>query len=260
MSLAGARVGVVGATGYVGGEAARWLLAHPQVELSGQSQPSRSSAGCSDAGSPGNNLEVEAFDAETGPAGCRGPGHPGVGHGRLSLIIDVPQTTGMRWLDLWGTRVEYRRLKTSRRIAAPGCFATAIALSLAPWCARIVEGVTAAATGSTTGCVSSGDPHPERFTNLKAYKVLDHQHVPEIQSLDSRDAPEIAFVPYLRRWTVGFWPPAVPCAMMWTLLLQQTYATTLDSTAGAESELRLAKTLRLGGLPAGDTVAVLCHR
>ena len=57
----------MGATGYVGGEAARWLLAHPQVELS--AVVSRSQAGRRlDAVMPGlaglTNLEVEAFDAE----------------------------------------------------------------------------------------------------------------------------------------------------------------------------------------------------
>ena len=56
-----------------------------------------------------------------------------------------------------------------------------------------------AATGST-GSGASPSPtthHPERFSNLRAYKVFQHQHVPEIQSFLKHlgAPPALDFVP-----------------------------------------------------------------
>jgi N-acetyl-gamma-glutamyl-phosphate reductase len=65
----------------------------------------------------------------------------------------------------------------------------------------VVQGAVtvAAATGSTGSgaSASAGTHHPERFSNLKAYKVLQHQHVPEILAFlgGLGTAPELAFVP-----------------------------------------------------------------
>jgi N-acetyl-gamma-glutamyl-phosphate reductase len=88
------------------------------------------------------------------------------------------------------------------RVAAPGCFATAVTLALAPLVAAGVALVAAwvtAATGSTgSGATpSSGTHHPERFTNLRAYKVLRHQHVPEVRRCLAGlgAAPDLHLVP-----------------------------------------------------------------
>jgi N-acetyl-gamma-glutamyl-phosphate reductase len=58
----------------------------------------------------------------------------------------------------------------------------------------------AAATGSTgSGAApSAGTHHPERFVNLKAYKVLSHQHVPEVRAFlaGHGEAPALRFVPW----------------------------------------------------------------
>ena len=78
------------------------------------------------------------------------------------------------------------KLIGAKRIAAPGCFATAISLALAPLVAEeaLASHVhVSAATGSTGSGATpkAATHHPDRFTNLKAYKVLHHQHVPEIE-------------------------------------------------------------------------------
>jgi N-acetyl-gamma-glutamyl-phosphate reductase len=90
----------------------------------------------------------------------------------------------------------------SRRIAVPGCFATAIELAVAPFAAaRAIAGpvCVAAATGSTGAGATPGASthHPERFANFKAYKVVDHQHVPEIRAALANvgQEAEIVFVP-----------------------------------------------------------------
>jgi N-acetyl-gamma-glutamylphosphate reductase len=84
----------------------------------------------------------------------------------------------------------------------PGCFATAILLGLAPLVAAgAIQGSVsvAAATGSTgSGATPQGAAHhPERFANLRAYKVLEHQHLAEIGACLGAlgDAPRVDFVP-----------------------------------------------------------------
>ena len=76
-------------------------------------------------------------------------------------------------------------LKGARRIASPGCFATALQLALLPlrdlnlgWMAAT------AATGSTGSGASpsEGTHHPLRANDFKAYKVLAHQHLSEVQA------------------------------------------------------------------------------
>jgi len=77
-------------------------------------------------------------------------------------------------------------IRGSRRIASPGCFATAIALGLLPLAkAGLLAGPihTVAATGSSGSGAYAGEGthHPTRANNLKIYKALGHQHVPEIE-------------------------------------------------------------------------------
>ena len=74
----------------------------------------------------------------------------------------------------------------ARRVASPGCFATTIALGVLPLAARgLLTGAvhTVAITGSSgSGAYASpGTHHPLRANNLKTYKVLNHQHTPEIE-------------------------------------------------------------------------------
>jgi N-acetyl-gamma-glutamyl-phosphate/LysW-gamma-L-alpha-aminoadipyl-6-phosphate reductase len=77
-------------------------------------------------------------------------------------------------------------IKKARYVASPGCFATTIELGLLPlakagWLEGAVE--TVAITGSSGSGVipTAGTHHPVRSQNLKTYKPLDHQHIPEIE-------------------------------------------------------------------------------
>ncbi len=89
-------------------------------------------------------------------------------------------------------------------VAHPGCFATAILLAAIPLCAAgVVEGdlFVAATTGSTGSgrTPSPGTHHPERHSNIYAYKALSHRHAPEVQALitEATDrAPAVRFVPH----------------------------------------------------------------
>ena len=95
-------------------------------------------------------------------------------------------------------------IRTAKHVANPGCFATCIAASLLPLAkagqlsdknVRLV-----ALTGSSGSGVhpQAGNHHTVRSNNVKAYKVFNHQHEPEIiQTLDAAGGSNVSldFVP-----------------------------------------------------------------
>lgn len=100
---------------------------------------------------------------------------------------------------------EWRRqnLAGARRIANPGCFATAIQLALLPFAGMKDLGFVAvsAATGSSGSGASPGEGthHPIRAQDFRAYKVLAHQHEAEITRLldvEKTSAYTLGFVPH----------------------------------------------------------------
>jgi LysW-gamma-L-alpha-aminoadipyl-6-phosphate/LysW-L-glutamyl-5-phosphate reductase len=76
-------------------------------------------------------------------------------------------------------------IRKARYVASPGCFATTIELALLPLAsARMLAGAVeiVGITGSSGSGVapSAGTHHPVRANNLRTYKPLEHQHIPEI--------------------------------------------------------------------------------
>ncbi len=94
-------------------------------------------------------------------------------------------------------------IRKARLVASPGCFATAIQLGLLPLAKKgLLKGAveTMGITGSSGSGAApqAGTHHPVRAVNLKTYKPLKHQHLPEIlESLAESGAPDIKlhFVP-----------------------------------------------------------------
>ena len=90
-------------------------------------------------------------------------------------------------------------VRGARLVANPGCHAYATLLALYPlYAAGLVTGRASvfSVTGSSGSGAkpSGGTHHPERFGNFKAYRPLDHQHVPEIElSLDRISDVPVAF-------------------------------------------------------------------
>lgn len=100
---------------------------------------------------------------------------------------------------------EWRRkaLPGARRIASPGCFATAIQLALLPFAGLNDLGFIAvsAATGSSGSGTAPGEGthHPTRAQDFRAYKVLAHQHEAEIRRLlddEKTTGYSLGFVPH----------------------------------------------------------------
>ncbi len=96
------------------------------------------------------------------------------------------------------------QIRDAQYVANPGCFATCIAASLLPLAkhgalndktVRLV-----ALTGSSGSGVhpQAGNHHTIRSNNIKAYKIFNHQHTPEIrQTLNAAGAKQVSldFVP-----------------------------------------------------------------
>jgi N-acetyl-gamma-glutamyl-phosphate reductase len=98
----------------------------------------------------------------------------------------------------------------TRLVANPGCFATGLALALYPLAQHLDEldaHVTALTGASGSGARPKPTTHfPTRDGNVRAYKVLGHQHLAEVQQVlgDAR----VRFVPTSGPWTRGIWGTA----------------------------------------------------
>jgi N-acetyl-gamma-glutamyl-phosphate/LysW-gamma-L-alpha-aminoadipyl-6-phosphate reductase len=91
------------------------------------------------------------------------------------------------------------RIKGTRRIANPGCFATSLELGLMP--IRHLDIPFIAASGATGSSGSGMEPsdtthHPTRSNDFRAYKILSHQHMGEVTQLLGDSKIQVGFVPH----------------------------------------------------------------
>jgi N-acetyl-gamma-glutamyl-phosphate reductase len=128
----------------------------------------------------------------------------------------------------WGAPVG-----SSSLVANPGCYATGVALALAPLAKQgppFSAHVTALTGASGSGATPSSATHfPTRDGNVRPYKVLGHQHGPEITQMLGPHV-DLHFVPASGPWTRGIWgtaqidrPAAQPAAPV-TDWFQTAYA------------------------------------
>ncbi len=231
------RAAVVGGSGYGGAEMIRRLLVHPDVELArvasidfvGEPLAAADPAleGLTDLVFEGVAPAEAARDVDVVllglPHGVAAQTMPGIAALPRVKVVDMSGDFRLRDradYERWYGRVHpcpellrdfvyglpelnRERIRTARLVASPGCFATTIELALLPLArAGILEGVVhvQGITGSSGAgaAPSAGTHHPVRAGNLRAYKPLEHQHVPEIaQTLAAAGARDLAlrFVP-----------------------------------------------------------------
>jgi N-acetyl-gamma-glutamyl-phosphate reductase len=238
-------VAVAGASGYAGGELLRLLAAHPDLELGPVA--AHGSAGTSVTalhpqltGHPGlrDSVFVPADPALFADADLLFTALPHGESARLAAelpaqlkIIDLaadfrladpqawaryyPTPYAGRWTyglpELPGARAA---IKASARVAAPGCYATAAILALAPLLAAgLVEpsDIVIVAASGTSGAGRSLRPDllaTEVMGSMSAYQVAGtHRHIPEIeQTLSS----ERTVVPASPPVTLSFTPTLAP--------------------------------------------------
>lgn len=224
------KVGIIGGAGYTAGELLRILLNHPQVEIVFVNSSSNA----------GNKL----YDVHTGLIGetemsftdqlplkdvaalflCSA-------HGDSKKFLEaniIPEN--IKIIDL---STDYRdesagfvyglpelnkeRIVKATKIANPGCFATAIQLSLLPLAANGLiknEVHVNAITGSTGAGVkpSSTSHFSWRNNNISVYKAFEHQHLTEItqslKQLQKGFAQDINFIPVRGNFARGIYVTA----------------------------------------------------
>lgn len=212
------RVGIIGGAGYTAGELLRLLAVHPEAELA--FVQSESHAG-EELWKAHGDLMGETDMCFSGKADVMSADVVFLcgGHGSArSTIGTFPEGYGGGIIDLgndfrleadagdfvYGLPEAFRsRIQGRKHIANPGCFATAIQLSLLPLAARdLLEEIhVTAVTGSTgAGAKLSETSHFSlRNDNMSVYKAFSHQHTAEICQTLHHLAPswngEFNFVP-----------------------------------------------------------------
>lgn len=192
------RAGIIGGAGYTAGELIRLLLLHPQAEIAFVHSTSNAGNRLSDVhGGLEGDTELRfaaAYDLTQADVVFLCSAH---GESRKWIEANyLPE--GLRIIDLaqdfrdesegfvYGLpEMNRERIRTARRVANPGCFATAIQLALLPLAAAGVlrdEIHATAVTGSTgAGVKPSPTTHFSwRTDNLSVYKAFTHQHLAEI--------------------------------------------------------------------------------
>ncbi len=215
------RAAVIGASGYGGAELIRRLLAHPEVELArvvsidfvGEpiSAVHPSLEGRTDLRFQGLSPAEAARDMDVALLGLphkisaqQAPEIMRTGARIVDLSGDFRLRDPEAYARYYGARhpcpeeltkgtfvyglPELHRdaIRAARYVASPGCFATTIELALLPLArAKLLAGAVevVAITGSSGSGVapSAATHHPVRANNLRTYKPLEHQHVPEIE-------------------------------------------------------------------------------
>lgn len=233
-------VGIIGGSGYIGAELLRYALIHPRLEIRWVTANTRVgeeiAAVLPNLGgfARGTFLPLEEAERRLGEVRAVFVSLP---HNQSQTVIPalVEKAPGTVFIDMAGdfrtndlegyrryygrehaapqwlprfiyglTEFQRDRLRSARLIANPGCFATALDLSLAPLAAagRLKGDVfISAVTGSSgSGNKPTGTTHhPERAANFRAYKVLAHQHLLEVEAFLrtlTRDEFHLGFVPH----------------------------------------------------------------
>lgn len=212
------KVGIIGGAGYTAGELLRLLINHPEVEIS--FVHSTSNAGAPVTSVHGGLLgETDLTFSSTHPLDEIDCLFLCSAHGKSREFWEQNERPeSLRVIDLaqdfrdescgyvYGLpELQEEKIKGATLVANPGCFATAIQLSLLPAAkAGLLKGdvnVTAV-TGSTGAGVKPGSTthFSWRNDNLSVYKPFHHQHLAEIgRSLASLqegfDVDRINFVP-----------------------------------------------------------------
>lgn len=225
------KAAVIGGSGYGGGEMIRRLLLHPDVELARVAsidfvgEPLAAAHPQLEGQTPLVFENLSARDAAQGmDVVLLGLPHKIAAH-KVAEIIE----TGARILDLSGDfrlkdvasyekfyqakhprpdllasfvyglpELNRSRISGAKYVASPGCFATTIELGLLPlakkgWLNGVVECVGLTGSSGSGVAASAGTHHPVRAVNIKSYKTLSHQHVPEItETLTAAGAKDVS--------------------------------------------------------------------
>ena len=226
------KIAVVGASGYAGGELLRLLAGHPKFEISYIAAGSNAGELITNLHPQLTNLAGRKFETTNVEMinKCQ-LAFIALPHGESAKLIsqvdknvkivdlgaDFRLQNPESWQKYYGGEhagswvyglpelVDHKEISKSTQVANPGCYATAIALSIAPAISIIdCEDIVVVAASGTTGAGRSAKVNligSEVMNNLTSYKFGGvHQHTPEIEELLSKVGKKnikISFTPIL---------------------------------------------------------------
>lgn len=223
-------IGIIGGSGYTGGELLRLLIAHPQANINFVYSTTY-------AGYPVTSAHQDLYgELDIIFSGTINPEVDVVflclGHGKSKAFLDANAFSAQtKIIDLGndfrlfennilnGEAFIYglpefnkEALQKAKYVANPGCFATALQLALLPLAkAQLLTAAIHinATTGSTGAGVqpSATSHHPWRANNMSHYKAFEHQHLAEItqsiQQVQNDFNQELLFIPNRGDFTRG---------------------------------------------------------
>ena len=227
------KVGIIGGSGYTGGELIRLVLAHPELDLDFVYSSTKSDIPLTNIHQDllGNtnlkftkivNLNVDILYL------CLGHGNSisflkENSFSENTLIVDLGNDFRLKNDENFNSRkfvyglpeLQRESIEKSNSIANPGCFATAIQLALLPLAEnnKLISDIHVNATTGSTGAgvgLASTSHFSWRNNNLSWYKPFNHQHLEEInQTLDSLGCTsKIHFLPQRGNFTRGIFATA----------------------------------------------------
>ncbi len=216
-----AKIGIVGAAGYTGGELLRILVNHPDVVLACIMSKSQAGKLVSSVHTDLLGSTQARFCDRLCPVDvlflCSG-------HGESKKFLaenEVPWHTKIIDLStdfrdesegfVYGLpEFQREKISSATKIANPGCFATSIELALLPLASAglIKSAVHVSAITGSTGAGQALSPTSHftwRNNNVSIYKAFTHQHLTEIGMVLGADypAPKVNFIPYRGNFTRG---------------------------------------------------------
>lgn len=236
------KVGIIGGAGYTAGELIRILLNHPSAELVFVHSTSSAGQLLSDV-HEGLLGETDMVFSDTYDLSAIDVLFLCSGHGfSRKFWEENERPSGLKVIDLaqdyrdesdgyvYGLpEINAGRVAKADSLANPGCFATAIQLSLLPLAAAgLFEGdvQVSALTGSTgAGVKPSSTTHFSwRADNISVYKAFNHQHLLEIgrtlKSLQPNFEGRINFIPMRGDFARGIF---AACWLDCNLTLDEAY-------------------------------------
>ena len=220
------RVGVVGVSGYGGGEILRLCARHPEVDVVYAAGESSAGQRLGDrfAGLDGAlaDLAIQAWDPDRVPELdllflSLPTGQSQVAAARLSADLHIVDVGGdHRFVDGWTyglTEVTGpEAIARSKRVADPGCFPAATLLALAPLVRQGLIEPTGIVVDAKTGISGAGRGGGSTFgyaevnEDVSPYGLLKHAHLPEMREALTRLAgrkASLVFTPHLVPMTRG---------------------------------------------------------
>lgn len=221
----GMRVGIVGVSGYGGGEALRLCATHPGFEVVYVAGESSAGQRLADRfpGLPAKlgALAIEKWDPATLPSldvlfASLPTGESRAPLARVSAATRIVDIGGdHRFADGWVyglADVWPERIRGASRVANPGCYPAAALVALAPLVAQGLIEPGSIIVDAKTGVSGAGRgggatfPYAEVNEDVSAYGLFKHAHVPEMTRALSElagQAAALTFTPHLLPMTRG---------------------------------------------------------